>query len=84
LQPILSLAITLGLTGVIAVLLHLLIVWLGVGDLVALMIFAAPISAYLAYCTHHSNARRWRAAGQIYASFCSVVLASAAIVYYIG
>lgn len=83
-QPILSLAITLGLTGVIAVLLHLLIVWLGIGDLGALMIFAAPISAYLAYCTHRSNAHRWRAAAQIYASFCSVVLASAALVYYIG
>ena len=83
-QPLLSLAITLGLAGVIAITLHFFIVWLGVGDLTALIIYAAPISAYIAYCTHRSRARQWRAALQIYGSFLGVVLSCAGLVFFIG
>jgi hypothetical protein len=83
-KPILSYGATLILMGVTAMLLHQLILWLGVGDLVALLLFAAPISAYLAYCTHHSINDQRRAGVQIYASFCLVLIASAGLVYVIG
>jgi hypothetical protein len=83
-KPILSYGVTLILMGVSAMLLHQLILWLGVGDLVALLFFAAPISAYLAYCTHHTIAAQRRASVQIYASFCLVLIASAGLVYVIG
>jgi hypothetical protein len=83
-KPLLSLAATLALAAAVAVALHLSILWLGVGDLAALLIFAAPLCAYLAYCTHRSRADRWRSALQIYASFSAVVIAAAGIVYFIG
>lgn len=83
-KPVLSFCATLILMGVAAILLHQLILWLGVGDLVALLLFAAPVSAYLAYCTHNSAAARWRATVQIYASFSLVLIASAGLVYLIG
>jgi hypothetical protein len=83
-KPVLSFGITLILMGVAAISLHQLILWLGVGDLVALLLFAAPVSAYLAYCTHHSAAAQWRATVQIYASFSLVLIASAGLVYLIG
>ena len=83
-QPIRSLFTTLALAGVVAVALHFLILWLGVGDLTALLIFGAPICLYTAYCTHRSRARMWRAALMSYASFSGVVLACAGLVYFIG
>ena len=70
--------------GVAAILLHQLILWLGVGDLVALLLYGAPVSAYIAYCTHHSITAQRRACVQIYASFCLVLIASAGLVYVIG
>jgi hypothetical protein len=82
--PLLSLFTTLAIAGVVGVALHFLILWLGVGDLVALLIFGAPICAYIAYCTHRSRARIWRAALMNYASFSGVVLACAGLVYFIG
>ena len=82
--PLLSLFTTLAIAGVVGVALHFLILWLGVGDLVALLIFGAPICAYIAYCTHRSRARIWRAALMSYASFSGVVLACAGLVYFIG
>jgi hypothetical protein len=72
------------LAAVVALALHLLILWLGVSDLVALLLFAAPISAYLAYCTHRSRASLWRSALSIYLTFSSVVIAAAGLVYLIG
>jgi hypothetical protein len=83
-QPLLSLFITLALAGVIGVALHLLILWLGVGDLAALLIFGAPICLYTAYCTNRSSARMWRSALASYASFSGVVLSCAGLVYFIG
>jgi hypothetical protein len=83
-KPVLSFSATLILMGVAAILLHQLILWLGVGDLVALLLYAAPVSAYLAYCTHHSFTAQRRAAVQIYASFSLVLIASTGLVYLIG
>ena len=83
-KPVLSFGVTLILMGVAAMLLHQLMLWLGADDLVALLLFAAPLSAYLAYCTHHSVTAQRRATVQIYASFCLVSIASAGLVYVIG
>lgn len=70
--------------GVVFLSLHLALVWLGVSDLVALLVFAAPISVYVSYCTQASSARIINSALRIYGSFVSVVLAAAALVYLIG
>lgn len=83
-KPILNFLATFLLMGVAFILLHLLIVWLGVSDLVALLLFALPVSAYASYCTHRRRADQVRAALQIYASFSLVVLAAAGLVYVIG
>ena len=82
--PLLSLLLTLALAGAAATLLHLLILWTGANDLAALLIFAAPICVYLAYCTSNSSARLWRSALRMYGSFAGVVLASAGLVWFIG
>lgn len=69
--------------GVVFLSLHFALVWLGVSDLVALLVFAAPISVYVSYCTQASS-EIINSALRIYGSFVSVVLASAALVYLIG
>ena len=83
-KPILSYLATLVAMGAVASLLHALIVWLGLGDLPALLLYAAPISAYLGYCNHQTWAAQRRAALQMYLSFSLVVIASAGLVYLIG
>ena len=65
-------------------LLHLLIIALGLGDLVALLLFAIPVVAYLAYSTQETRARRLKSAVQIYLSFACVTLAAAGLVHLIG
>ena len=82
--PLASYLITLASAGVIAFLLHTLIVWLGVGDLVALLIFGAPVCAYIAYCCHQTRKAQSRAALQIYLSFALVVSTSAALVQFLS
>ena len=64
--------------------LHWLILALGLPDLVALLLFAIPVAAYIAYCSYESRAEIIAFALRIYASFAGVVVVSAAIVYYIG
>lgn len=80
----LSFLATLLLLGVAFVLLHHLIVWVGANDLVALLLFAAPICAYISFCTHRGAHQQIRVACQIYASFSLVVLSAAGLVYLIG
>ena len=65
--------------GLIFSVLHLLIVALGLSDLLALMLFALPGAAYIAYCNHDDNAVRIRSATSIYLSFTSVTLAAAGL-----
>ena len=77
-------ATTLVLMGVVAVLLHLLIVWLGLPDLVALLVYAAPIAIYIAYCTQDSMDQIIGSAIRTYCSFAAVVVAAAGLVYLIG
>ncbi len=82
-MPVLSLIATLGLLGVAFTLLHWLILWLDLPDLVALLLFALPVVAYLAWCTFEERAAQLRFALQMYLSFSAVTIASAAIVYLI-
>lgn len=82
--PIITFIAILGMLGVAFFLLHLIISFLGLSDLVALLLFAAPVTAVLAYCTEESKQKMITTALKIYGSFVSVVLCAAALVYYIG
>ena len=82
-MPVLSLLATLALLGVAFTLLHWLILWLNLPDLVALLLFAIPVVAYLAWCTVEERAAQLRFALQMYLGFSAVTIASAAIVYLI-
>ena len=81
--PVLSLFATLTLLGAAFTLLHWLILWLKLPDLVALLLFALPVAAYIAWCSVESRQAQLRLALQIYSSFAAVTIASAAIVYLI-
>ena len=83
-SSIFSFAATLILLGAVFILLHLVLVWLGVSDLVALLVFALPIAGYISYCTNESRNKVIASVLRIYLSFASVVVASAALVYLIG
>ena len=83
-KTILSYIATLMLFGVAFSLLHLVVLWLWLPDLAALLLFAVPVVAYLAYCSHHTRAAMLRSAIRIYASFAAVVLSAGGLVYLIG
>ena len=83
-QPILSLLTTLFLLGVVFIFLHLVIVWSGVADIVALLLLAIPVVGYIAYCTQASRAVMVESAVRIYCGFAAVVLAAVGLVYVIG
>ena len=70
--------------GVVFSILHLIIVWSGVADIVALLLFAAPVVVYISYCTQPSPAAIVGSAVRIYCGFAAVVLASVGLVYVIG
>ncbi len=65
-------------------LLHLVILWLGFSDLVALLMFALPIVAYISYCTQDSSRQVILSTLRIYGTFSSILIASAGLVYLIG
>ena len=83
-HPILSFTATLGILGVAFSIIHIAGFVFELPDLLVLLLFAIPLTIYIAYCTHDTRARMQRAALRLYAGFASVVLASAAIVYFIG
>jgi len=72
------------LLGAAFALIHHAALWLQLPDLVALLLFALPVVAYIAYCTCDTRADMRRAALRIYLSFASVVIAASALVLYIG
>lgn len=57
---------------------------LGLPDLVALMLFALPVIAYIAYCTQDSPAAMLRAGTITYTAFAAILLACAGLVYLIA
>lgn len=81
--PILSYLATLLSFGVAFSLLHHLIVWLNLPDLAALMVFALPVIAYIAYCTQNTRAAMLASAARIYLGFAGVVLTAAGVIYLI-
>ena len=83
-KSLLSFAATLIFFGVAFSLLHAVSLWLQLPDLAALLLFALPVVAYIAYCTQHSRAAMLRSALRIYASFAAVVLCAGGLVYVIG
>ena len=83
-RSIFSLLTTLILLGVVFYLLHLIIVWLGVADIVALLLFAVPIVAYISYCTQQSRSAIVGSAVRIYCAFAAVALPAVGLVYVIG
>ena len=83
-RQFLSFAATLLLFGLVFTLLHLLILWLDLSDLPALMVFALPITAYIAYCTQPDQAAMLRSAIAIYLSFALVVTFAGLLAVLIG
>jgi hypothetical protein len=84
LNLVISLITTLVLLGVVFLLLHLLILWLGLTDLVALLLFAIPITLYISYCTQPNAPQIIGAALHIYFGFAALTLLSAGLVFVIG
>jgi len=70
--------------GVAFSFLHGLVLWLNLPDLVALLMFAIPVVAYIAYSTQNSQRLALGSAIRIYSSFTGVLLAAAGLVYLIG
>jgi hypothetical protein len=84
LKPVLSYLVTLVYFGVAFSVLHLMVLWLGLPDLAALLLFAIPVVAYIAYCTQPTRAAMAHAAATMYLSFSAVTLSAAGLVYLIG
>ena len=82
--PLITFIAILGTLGLAFLLLHLIILFLGLSDLVALLLFAAPVTVMVAYCSEESKPKMINSALKIYGCFVSVVLCTAALVYYIG
>ncbi len=82
--PALSFVATLALLGAALTLLHWISLWLELPDIVALLLFALPLSFYFAYCTESTRARVLRIGLRYFLVFASVVLASAGLVLFIG
>ena len=83
-KELFSLLIILGLMGLIFVGLHYLILFLGLNELSALILFALPVIAMIAYSSHDTPSEMMRSAGTIFISFISVILAAVGLVWFIG
>jgi hypothetical protein len=70
--------------GVAFSLLHAVALELKLPDLVALLLFAIPVVAYIAYCTNNTRREALGSAIRIYLTFSSVLLAASGLVYVIG
>jgi len=79
-----SLLIILGLMAMAFVGLHYLILFLGLNDVTALILFALPVVAMIGYSTHDRPSEMLRSAGTIYVSFISVIFAAWGLVWFIG
>ena len=83
-KQVASFVATFVLLGVVLAILHHLLLWLNLPDIVALLVFALPLVAYIAYTTQPTSALWLRSALSIYTGFGGVVLAAAGLVYLIG
>ncbi|MCZ6471419.1 MAG: hypothetical protein O6938_11590 [Gammaproteobacteria bacterium] len=83
-KEIKSFLAVVGLTSLAFVVTHYLILFLGLNDLTGLILLALPLVAVIAYTTNETLRDMLRSALSIYAWFVSVVLAAAALVWFIG
>ncbi|MCZ6578685.1 MAG: hypothetical protein O6927_04980 [Gammaproteobacteria bacterium] len=83
-KEIKSFLTVVGLTSLAFVVTHYLILFLGLNDLTGLILLALPLVAVIAYTTNETLRDMLRSALSIYAWFVSVVLAAAALVWFIG
>ena len=83
-KPIISFLITLGLMALAFVGLHYLILFFKLSDVTALILFALPVVAIIAYSTHETSREMLRSAILIYTCFVSVILAASGLVWFIG
>ena len=83
-NPVISFVATLAFFGVAFSLLHAAILWLRLPDLAALLLFAIPVVAYIAYSTEPTRADMLRAALRIYLAFALLTLAAGGFVLAIG
>jgi hypothetical protein len=83
-KHIVSFLITIGLTAAAFVGLHYLILSFKFSDAMALILFAMPVVAIIAYSTHETPREILRSAISIYTCFISIILAASGIVWFIG
>ena len=82
-KELFSLLIILGLMALAFVGLHYLILFLGLNDLGALILFALPVIAMIAYSCHDTPSAMMQSAGTIFISFISVIFAAWGLVWFI-
>ena len=82
-KELISLLIILGLIALAFVGLHYFILFFGLNDVTALLLFALPVVAMIAYSSHDTLSEMIRSARTIYLSFISVIFAALGLVWFI-
>ncbi len=82
-KELISLLIILGLMALAFVGLHYFILFFGLNDVTALLLFALPVVAMIAYSSHDTLSEMMRSAGTIFISFISVIFAASGLVWFI-
>jgi len=82
-KELISLLIILGLMALAFVGLHYFILFFGLNDVTALILFALPVVAMIAYSSHDTPSEMIRSARTIYISFISVIFAASGLVWFI-
>ncbi len=82
-KELISLLIILGLMALAFVGLHYFILFFGLNDVTALLLFALPVVAMIAYSSHDTLSEMIRSARTIYLSFSSVIFAALGLVWFI-
>lgn len=81
---VVSFLTTISLMAATLVGLHYLILFIGLNDVTALILFALPVTVLIAHSTHETVRDMLKSAILIYLSFVSVVLISSGLVWFIG
>ena len=82
-RELILLLIILGLMALAFVGLHYFILFFGLNDVTALLLFALPVVAMIAYSSHDTLSEMIRSARTIYLSFISVIFAALGLVWFI-
>ena len=82
-KNVVSFLITISLMAATLIGLHYLILFFGLNDVTALILFALPVTVLIAHSTHETAHGMWKSAISIYVSFVSVVLISSGLVWFI-